>query len=99
MRTTIDLPESLFREVKIRAVEQGRTLKDLLANYIEAGLRGPSPPDASDRQPRPPLPVAIQRTAATPLTRALTNRELNAILEEEDLGTASHVPQRSPGEV
>ena len=31
MRTTLDLPDTLFREVKTRAVQQGVTLKDLLA--------------------------------------------------------------------
>jgi len=39
MRTTIDLPEELFRAVKIRAAEQGLSLKTLMTGFIEAGLR------------------------------------------------------------
>ena len=42
MRTTLDLPDPLFREVKIRAVQQGVTLKDLLAQYIQAGTDAPA---------------------------------------------------------
>lgn len=41
MRTTLDLPDPLFKEVKTRAVQLGVKLKELLATYIEAGLRGP----------------------------------------------------------
>ena len=42
MRTTLDLPDPLFREVKTRAVLQGVTLKDLLAQYIQAGMNAPA---------------------------------------------------------
>lgn len=35
MRTTVDLPDDLFRRAKVEAALQGRTLKDLL----EEGLR------------------------------------------------------------
>ncbi|MEI6675622.1 MAG: hypothetical protein WCO57_10625 [Verrucomicrobiota bacterium] len=47
MRTTFDLPDPLFREVKIRAVQQGVKLKDLVASYIEMGLRGQLAPTTS----------------------------------------------------
>ena len=84
MRTTFDLPDPLFREVKMRAVQQGVKLKDLVASYIEAGLRGQSaPPSAAPPRPHCPLPVA--RKADGTVTRALTNQQLAAILDEEDL--------------
>lgn len=38
MKTTLDLPEDLVREVKLRAVMQGRTLKDLVAEVLRRGL-------------------------------------------------------------
>ena len=38
MKTTLDLPEELMREVKIRAVVQGRTVKDLVADFLRQGL-------------------------------------------------------------
>jgi hypothetical protein len=83
MRTTFDLPDPLFRDVKTRAVQQGVKLKDLLASYVEAGLRGQSAasPAGSMRQ-RFPLPIA--RRADGTVTRALTNKQLQAILDEED---------------
>ena len=38
MKTTVDLPDDLMREVKILAARQGRELKDLLAEAIRIGL-------------------------------------------------------------
>ena len=91
MRTTLDLPDPLFREVKIRAVQQGVTLKDLLAQYIQAGMNAPTAAlEPARNAPLPhPIPIAIRRKAGVPLTPALTNAELNAILDAEDL--ANHL--------
>jgi hypothetical protein len=48
MKTTIDLPEALVREAKLRALRQGRTLRDLIAEFIRQGLNDrPGHPDAS----------------------------------------------------
>ncbi|MEX1116418.1 MAG: hypothetical protein WEB53_14300 [Akkermansiaceae bacterium] len=87
MRTTLDLPDPLFKEVKTRAVQEGVKLKELLATYIEAGLRA-SKTQHSDTSPRTnpyPLPVAWERVPGEPLTPYRTNAELYAILEAEDL--------------
>ncbi|WP_216906335.1 hypothetical protein [Synechococcus sp. CCY 0621] len=51
MKTTLDLPDHLVRQAKQRALQQGRTLKDLVAEYIRQGLHGSttaSVPIASD---------------------------------------------------
>jgi hypothetical protein len=86
MRTTIDLPDPLFREVKTRAVQQGVKLKDLVANYIEAGLQGRINESAiPPRRPRSAIPIAIQRVPGTPATPALSNAQIYTILNEEDL--------------
>ena len=42
MRTTLDLPDPLFRTLKARAALQGRSLKDLVVSYVERGLREPA---------------------------------------------------------
>jgi len=42
MKTTIDLPEPLVREMKLRAVQEGRKLKDVAAEVFQRGLRAPS---------------------------------------------------------
>jgi hypothetical protein len=36
MKTTIDLPDVLFREAKIHAAEQGITLKEIVVNAVQA---------------------------------------------------------------
>ena len=38
MKTTLDLPDELIREVKLRAVVQGRTVRDLVAEFLRQGL-------------------------------------------------------------
>lgn len=43
MKTTLDLPDHLMRQVKQRAVQQGRPIKELVADYIRQGLHGPAP--------------------------------------------------------
>ncbi len=42
MKTTIDLPDELVPEAKLRAVVQGRALKDLVADFIRQGLGHPA---------------------------------------------------------
>lgn len=99
MRTTIDLPDPLFREMKIRAAQQGLKLKDLAASYIEAGLRGSSASASTAPRRRAPLPAAILRDPDQPLVPALSNRELNAVLEQDDQEILRQVfvsPSRQP---
>jgi plasmid stability protein len=38
MRTTVELPDDLFRQVKARAALQGRSLKDLVADGLKLVL-------------------------------------------------------------
>ena len=38
MKTTLDLPDELIRAAKLRAVSQGRTLRDLVSDYLRQGL-------------------------------------------------------------
>lgn len=41
MKTTLVLPDDLMQEVKLRALEQDRSIKDLIADFIRMGLRHP----------------------------------------------------------
>lgn len=74
MRTTIDLPDELFRRVKARAARDGVKLKDLITSYVEQGLTQParvrSEPPIFGSQVGPPLPLR-------------SNAELFALLDEE----------------
>jgi hypothetical protein len=38
MKTTLDLPDELMRSVKIRAVQENRKLKDMVADLLRRGL-------------------------------------------------------------
>jgi hypothetical protein len=44
MKTTIELPDELYRRAKIRAVEQGGTLKDLIVAALVHEIQTPFTP-------------------------------------------------------
>ena len=83
MRTTIDLPDELFRQAKARAALDGMRLKDLITRFVEQGLRGgAASPGAPARRRRSDLPVARAATGRT--LPDLTNAEIHRILDEEE---------------
>ena len=82
MRTTIDLPDDLFRQAKAKAAIDGLKLKDLIARYVEEGLRGTPTQAAQSRRKRSELPIA--RTATGQVLPALSNVEIQSILDEEE---------------
>ncbi len=85
MRTTLDLPDPLFRELKARAAREGKKLKDLVTSYIEAGLFGASSLTETPVRPaRSKLPVA--RRATGRVIPAMSNAEMEQILADEDAG-------------
>ena len=55
MRTTLDLPDPLLRQLKSRAALEGTTLKQLVLETIERGLDVPpgSPTKARERSAPP----------------------------------------------
>src|SRR5437879_1817398 len=42
MKTTIELPDDLIKEVKLLAVDEGRKLKDVVADLLRHALNGAS---------------------------------------------------------
>jgi plasmid stability protein len=38
MKTTLDLPDDLVRQVRLRAIAQNRTMKDLVSDFLRRGL-------------------------------------------------------------
>jgi len=82
MRTTIDLPDELFRQVKAKAALDGMKLKDLISRYVEQGLRGAPPASALLRRQPSELPVARAATGRT--LPVLTNQEIQRILDQEE---------------
>jgi metal-responsive CopG/Arc/MetJ family transcriptional regulator len=39
MRTTVDLPDSLFRELKSTAARRGKSLKEVIRTAVESEIR------------------------------------------------------------
>ena len=82
VRTTIDIPDELFREAKIKAAQDGIRLKDLITSFIRHGMECEALTDPPVRPDRSPLPVIIPSSGVT--LPAFTNAELFAILDDED---------------
>lgn len=79
MRTTLDLPDALLRQLKAQAALDGTTLKSLIAELVERGLaqRSATP----SRAPRSKLPTLVPRR---PLAiKNPTNARLFELLDDE----------------
>lgn len=56
MKTTLELPDDLMRAVKIRAINEDRSLKEMMAEIVRRGLAQESPAEgAGPRRVRVPL--------------------------------------------
>jgi hypothetical protein len=82
LRTTIDLPDHLFRQAKAKAALDGIRLKDLITRFVELGLQG-GPVTAAPPRRRSELPVARPATGR-PLP-ALSNADLQRLLDDEEI--------------
>ncbi len=74
MRTTVDIPDETYRELKIKAVREGTSVREIVLRGIEREL-GPAetPPTRKKFQ----VPVIC---SAQPGTLHLTNEEIDDIL-------------------
>ena len=97
MKTTLDLPDELVREMKLRAVMQGRTLRDLAAEFIRQGLgmAAPKPPQVPPPGSRieigaDGLPI-VRGVPAAPARRMSSEALIaleQALLAQEDMQRA-----------
>lgn len=53
MKTTLELPDTLLRRVKLRALHRSQKLKDAVAQLLELGLAASPDVESSPRAPRP----------------------------------------------
>ena len=51
MKTTLDLPDDVYRELKIRAAREGATLTKVIASALDSALNRPSAAPARQRPP------------------------------------------------
>lgn len=57
MKTTLDLPDEIVREMKLRALMQGRTLRDLVIEFLRQGLGMAAPRPAAQKPQDSPFEV------------------------------------------
>lgn len=82
MKTTLDLPDDVMRAVKIRAVEENRRLKDIIADLLRRGLAAGSGGPAPVRR-RVKLPLVECAHEAGPGEAMTPERVADALLQEE----------------
>ena len=81
MRSTFDLPDNLYRTLKVRAGLSGVSMRELLVELIERGLKAGIPEaGASGRSDEPPVIIPSDGIPIPALSRA----ELTRIEDEED---------------
>ena len=59
MSTTVEFPDPVYREMKIRAANEGTTIREIILEGVTMRLRGESPTAARGDGPR--LPVIRSR--------------------------------------
>jgi hypothetical protein len=84
MRTTLDLPDPLFRSLKARAAMDGTSLKDLLVRLVQRGLAEPSPQLAAAPVRRSPFPVLVHGPLALPVEAMSSNAKLYDLMYAEE---------------
>lgn len=87
MRTTLDLPDSLLRELKTRAALNGQSLKSLLNEMIKRAMHLPATADlAPQNESALPVLKRLQQTPATPVQgETLGNAQLADHTLQEDI--------------
>ena len=76
MRTTLDLPDTLLRQLKAKAALEGTTLKALMRVMVERGLRAPAeqaPAPSSTPAGLPSIRLGRQLKLPRPSNAALFN--------------------------
>jgi hypothetical protein len=76
LRTTIDLPEPLFRSLKLLTLQKGVSLKTFITQALEAALQAPA--GEGTRMEKPPI------TRGKGVIPILTKQTLAELLETED---------------
>ncbi|MCX6597237.1 MAG: hypothetical protein NTV70_12820 [Acidobacteria bacterium] len=81
MRTTIELPDALFRELKAQTGREGISLKEFVTEAVREKLA-----DGPSRRPTvPPLALPLIPKGRFPGLQSVTNEEVERLLWDEKL--------------
>ena len=89
MRTTIDIPDELYRTLKARAAISGVTVRELIQSLIEQGLGASSARPATGERPDPPVAIPSRGR-----TISITAEDIHRLEEDEDLERYAGSPGR-----
>lgn len=81
MRTTIDIPEDLYTTLKVRASLRRASLREVIQQLIEKGLRSPTRDAQPGKHFDPPPVIIPPRGKPIP---AMSGAKMRRIEEEED---------------
>jgi hypothetical protein len=83
MKTTVEIPDTLFRKAKATAAEQGVPLKDLLSDAVRQYLqRGAADSSKNKLSSPPPAPAWMSAFGGLRSLHKETKR-INRVLEQE----------------
>ncbi|MGH3442289.1 MAG: antitoxin [Nitriliruptorales bacterium] len=91
MKTTLELPDDLMREVKLRAVNEDRRIKDVVADALRRGLALDDAGQGAVRR-RVELPIIETAHHARP-DEEMTPERVASLLLAEDAGAGAE-PRR-----
>jgi hypothetical protein len=80
MKTTLEIPDALFKRVKARAAMKGLKLKDVVASALNSYL---TQPETTRQEGRCPFPLV--RGKGGPLLKKMSNATIARLEEEEDI--------------
>jgi hypothetical protein len=86
MKTTIDIPEALYKKAKIRAIERGQTLKQIVLTSLTKELEPVSStpaPGQSFMERRKLLPAFAKFEAEGAFTPRSSDRDITDLISED----------------
>jgi hypothetical protein len=82
MKTTLEIPDPLFKQVKARAAIEGIKLKDLVASALTDYLSKPKGPA---EEPSKSCPFPLVRGKGGHLLKQMSNRTIAELDQNEDV--------------
>jgi hypothetical protein len=86
MKTTIDIPEALYKKAKIRAVQRGQTLKRVVLDALQRELEAPGPDQRTEKsfwEERKLLPDFARLQAGGAFRPAPGDRDITGMISED----------------